>query len=339
MSTSGISADTNADGLVVNVIPKEGSNTFKVTPRGPVRQRQPRGRQPRSTTLKARGLTTANKTQKLFDESVGIGGPIKKDKLWFFVAPRSWGLARSQAGVYWNKTQNSYLTPPGRRRSRWCRGRRGSIGPLDRMSGRLEWYDSGADALHVPGDARTTRSASPTTSSAAATAVRSARAQSQEYYISSYRFDPNRLIQATWTSTMTSKLLLEAGVGATISQWNMYYNPGVDQRHRQHLRRRPRSGLRRAGALSRPPERPRPLHPARRRCRTSPARTTSRPGSRPTKRTPTPTTRPTATSNYYFFNGTPVSDSRSRPPVSPAGEGEGRPRHLRARTSGRSPTR
>ena len=29
---------------------------------------------------------------------------------------------------------------------------------------------------------------------------------------------------------MTSRLLLEAGVGATISQWNMYCNPGVTQR-------------------------------------------------------------------------------------------------------------
>src|SRR5262249_40089299 len=29
MSTSGISADTNADGVVVNIIPKDGSNTFK----------------------------------------------------------------------------------------------------------------------------------------------------------------------------------------------------------------------------------------------------------------------------------------------------------------------
>src|SRR5207302_2738231 len=29
MSTSGISADTNADGLVVNVVPKEGSNKFR----------------------------------------------------------------------------------------------------------------------------------------------------------------------------------------------------------------------------------------------------------------------------------------------------------------------
>src|SRR5206468_1049037 len=31
LSTSGISADTNADGLVVNVIPKEGSNQFHGT--------------------------------------------------------------------------------------------------------------------------------------------------------------------------------------------------------------------------------------------------------------------------------------------------------------------
>ena len=53
-------------------------------------------------------------------------------------------------------------------------------------------------------------------------------AESQEHYLSSYRFYPNRLIQATWNSSLTSKLLLEAGFAATISQWNMYYNPGVD---------------------------------------------------------------------------------------------------------------
>ena len=43
----------------------------------------------------------------------------------------------------------------------------------------------------------------------------------------SYRFEPNRLFQVTWNSPITSRLLLEAGGAATISQWNMYYNPGV----------------------------------------------------------------------------------------------------------------
>ena len=52
-------------------------------------------------------------------------------------------------------------------------------------------------------------------------------AQSHEYYLSSYRFEPNRLFQATWSSPITSRLLLEAGYAATISQWNMFYQPGV----------------------------------------------------------------------------------------------------------------
>mgnify|MGYP003338654904 CR=1 FL=1 len=83
MSTSGISADTNADGLVVNVIPKEGGNQFKVTLQGLYANNSLEGTN-LTADLKARGLTTSNKTQKLFDYSAGIGGPIKKDKTFIF---------------------------------------------------------------------------------------------------------------------------------------------------------------------------------------------------------------------------------------------------------------
>jgi hypothetical protein len=200
MSTSGISADTNADGLVVNVIPKEGSNAFRVTLAGLFANDALEGTN-LSDELRARGLQTANKTQKLFDYSAGIGGPIKKDKLWFFFAPRSWGLVRNQAGVYWNKTQNTYLTPPGAALKvvQWT-----------------PWVDRPEDRFAFTYDEQ--RGCNCGSVSAA---------QSQEFYLSSYRFDPNRLVQGTWTSAISSKLLLEAGVGATISQWNMYYNPGV----------------------------------------------------------------------------------------------------------------
>jgi hypothetical protein len=112
ISTSGISADTNADGMVMNVVPKEGGNTFKTTLSGMFANASMEANN-LTDELRSRGLTTANKTIKLFDESLSVGGPIKKDKLWFFVAPRSWGLIRSQAGTYWNKTQNVHLTPPG----------------------------------------------------------------------------------------------------------------------------------------------------------------------------------------------------------------------------------
>src|SRR2546426_893243 len=110
MSTSGISADTNADGLVVNVIPKEGSNTFRTELSGLFSNHSLESNN-LDDNLRSRGLTSANRTIKLFDESASVGGPIKRDTLWFFVAPRSWGLARGQAGVYWNKTQNVFLTP------------------------------------------------------------------------------------------------------------------------------------------------------------------------------------------------------------------------------------
>jgi hypothetical protein len=224
MSTSGISADTNADGLVVNVIPKEGSNTFRVAFAGLFANDSMEATN-LSDELRARGLTTANKTLKVFDESASIGGPIKKDRLWFFVAPRSWGLVRSQAGTFWNKTQDVFLTPPGAERkvvlwTPWVDR------PEDRLSGRLEWYDS--VLARVTWQASKTNKVSVTFDEQRACNCGSvSAAQSHEYYVSSYRFDPNRLFQATWSSTLTSKLLLEAGAGATISQWNMYYNPGV----------------------------------------------------------------------------------------------------------------
>jgi hypothetical protein len=140
MSTSGISADTNADGLVVNIIPKEGSNTFRVELTGLFSNHSLESNN-LTDDLRARGLTSGNRTIKLFDESASVGGPIKRGRVWFFVAPRSWGLARGQAGVYWNKTQDVLLTPPGAERKvvLWTPW---SDRPEDRLSGRLEWYDS-----------------------------------------------------------------------------------------------------------------------------------------------------------------------------------------------------
>jgi hypothetical protein len=42
-----------------------------------------------------------------------------------------------------------------------------------------------------------------------------------------YRFEPNHFTQITWNSPMTSRLLLDAGVGIAISQWNQYRMTGV----------------------------------------------------------------------------------------------------------------
>jgi hypothetical protein len=224
ISTSGISADTNADGMVMNVVPKEGSNTLKGALFGMFTNESLEGTN-LTDSLRARGLTTANKTFRLFDESFSLGGPIKKDKLWFFVAPRSWGLARTQAGVFWNKTQNVHLTPPGAERTvvLWTPW---TDRPEDNTSGRREWYQSALTRVTYQATARNKFNVTYDEQRACNCGSVSA-AQSQEYYLSSYLFQPNRLVQASWNSPVTNKLLLEAGYAATISTWNMYYNPGV----------------------------------------------------------------------------------------------------------------
>src|SRR5262249_59110175 len=48
-----------------------------------------------------------------------------------------------------------------------------------------------------------------------------------ETYVGSYKFEPNRFIQTTYNAPLTEHLLLEAGYGASISQWNETWQPGV----------------------------------------------------------------------------------------------------------------
>ena len=226
LQTSGISAEVNADGPVMNVVPKEGGNTFRMILNGNYSGTRMESSN-LTAALRARGLETGNKTIKIFDEAASIGGPIKRDRLWFFGAARTWGMARQFAGVYWNKTQGDLLSPPGSdlevvQLTPWVDR------PLDVHSGRWEWYDTYLGRL--------TWQASPkhkfnilNDNQIACNCGSTSSAQLQEVG-GGYRFEPNRFIQGTYNSPITSKLLLEAGLGASISQWNAFWQPGVQAR-------------------------------------------------------------------------------------------------------------
>lgn len=224
MSTSGISADTNADGMVVNIIPKEGSNTFRSTLAGQFSNAALEASN-LDDEVRARGIQTPTKTLRLYDGSYSLGGPIKRDKLWFFTAVRTWGFARQQSGVFWNKTQGEFLTPANAERKvvRWTPW---VDRPEDRLSGRLEWYQSALTRVTYQATPRNKFAVTYDEQRGCNCGSLSA-STAQEAYVSSYRFDPNRLVQAAWVSPVTSRLLLEAGAAATISQWNMYFQPGV----------------------------------------------------------------------------------------------------------------
>src|SRR6478735_7044155 len=90
MTTSGGLGEAEVGGPSFSIVPKTGGNSIK----GSVYQSNvTRGMVGDNYTqaLKDAGLTTPGKLFKLWDSNVGVGGPIAKDKVWFFFQFRDQG--------------------------------------------------------------------------------------------------------------------------------------------------------------------------------------------------------------------------------------------------------
>ncbi len=83
-----ISAELAFGGLRINLIPKEGGNTFKgsLFATGVNCWWQ---NDNLTTDLQTRGLPAPNKMKLAYDVNPSFGGPIMKDRLWFFASGRA----------------------------------------------------------------------------------------------------------------------------------------------------------------------------------------------------------------------------------------------------------
>jgi carboxypeptidase family protein len=119
VETSGVGADRDSGGMQINMIPKDGGNQFSgiatAAYSGPKLAAQNI-----TPELLARHLdpNRVGSLKKFRDTGEGIGGPIKRDKLWFFGAAREGVTQQFADGVYWNKAQQpqSYLYDPDKSR-------------------------------------------------------------------------------------------------------------------------------------------------------------------------------------------------------------------------------
>jgi hypothetical protein len=101
METGGMTAESENGGVVLNVIPKDGGNTFKfyLNTNGTTGRFQGDNL---TDELRARGATASSPVKKIYDFGVGFGGKIVQDKLWFYTAHRWWG-AQTTVNRYANK--------------------------------------------------------------------------------------------------------------------------------------------------------------------------------------------------------------------------------------------
>jgi len=107
IDTSAVSAEATEGGVRINLIPKEGGNTFKGSAFGSFAVESMQADN-LTSDLKARGLQTANSIKRVIDFNPAFGGPILKDKLWFFTSFRSMIADNYVGGMFYDP---DYATP------------------------------------------------------------------------------------------------------------------------------------------------------------------------------------------------------------------------------------
>src|ERR1044071_2414626 len=115
MTTAGGLGETEVGGPSLNIIPKEGGNRFSGqiylsgvneamigtnhesvdVSRGQISGSAEEGA--------ARRFATPGAYTKVWDVNGGIGGPVARDRLWFFAQSRSEGYQRTVPGIFANK--------------------------------------------------------------------------------------------------------------------------------------------------------------------------------------------------------------------------------------------
>jgi hypothetical protein len=237
MTTSGGLGEAEVGGPSFSIVPKTGGNTFKGSVYASNVSEWMVGDN-YTQELKDQGLVTPGALQKLWDYNVGIGGPIMQDKIWFFGQFRDEGSYRTVPGMFANKnmgdptkwTYEADTSRPAVTAGSWRNAAlRLTVQPTARNKFNFFWDQQlpcqGAGFLGTEEGCRQSGPdeiicGAPGASNPPCTAT---SAPEVGTYLSGYG---QRVQQATWSSPISTRLLLEAGFGSYLSQWGGIPHPG-----------------------------------------------------------------------------------------------------------------
>ena len=211
LQTSGFSAESELGGIRTNLIPRDGGNTFKGSFFANYTNDHFQGDN-LTDRLKLRGANSVNKVLRIFDVNPGFGGPIAADKLWFFAAARKFQARQAQAGLFYNASPLPYVFTPDLNQPAYETTTDGNI------SLRLTWQASTKNKISIQHQYATQTFdhyyAGNTTLEPDATLA--------------YDAHPQYFSQASWSSPVTSRLLLEAGASFGNKDYVWTPQPGAD---------------------------------------------------------------------------------------------------------------
>ena len=205
---SGVSAEMATGGVRINFIPKEGGNTVHGVVFGSFANQSMQGSN-FSSDLQDRGLRYPPKVNRIWDFNPGVGGPILKDRLWFYASVRSNGSWNFVPGMVFNANANNpsawtYVPEPANpasNRNSWKEAQARLTSQLTQRNKVSLTFDS-QNLCECP---------SAVSSTVAPEAGRERR------------FPAQNSVQGDWTYPATSRVLLDGAVMYRFEGWE--HNP------------------------------------------------------------------------------------------------------------------
>jgi hypothetical protein len=200
VQTSSLGAEVSAGGPHINLIPRDGGNRLSgATYVGYSNSAMQFDNL--TSELLARGLSTPDAVDMVYDANVSIGGPIRQDRLWTFLSYRNVGNE--------NIVANSFYPD-------------GSPGIYDQKvknyTARLTWQVNSNNKFTIYDDYQT-KYVGHLYASGIDVATASRRRPPVIKYTGA----------AKWTSTFGNKLLLDAGYGTSVNSYTEKYQPGIQR--------------------------------------------------------------------------------------------------------------
>ena len=226
LETSGMGAESGSGSASINAIPKSGGNIFAGTIEGFF---SGSGMQSSNIDqgLRDFGINSSAEVQKIYRLGAQLGGPVMKDKIWFFAAVGRWGSRVNQPGAYYNALQGksgipgtptiAYEPDLGRPAASFDWFRNHSL--------RTTWQATEKHKFALFGDIQKSCrcTSGPFTG---ANAIESERG---------WDWWPSGVVQGTWQAPLTNRLLVEAGASFQVANWVNFAQDGVSRDDRSIL--------------------------------------------------------------------------------------------------------
>jgi hypothetical protein len=204
IDVSGVDAQAATGGVRINFIPRDGGNRFAGTVFAGFTNENLASDNFTGSDVQARGLRAAPQIKGNGDFNPGAGGPILRDKVWFFFSARYLYADNYVAGMFHNANANNLNSF--------------DYVPTDRQAilhqdqtmyqGRITWQANPKNKLGLTFDYEALCSCP-----AGVTAATSPEAGNDR------RFPVQRFVQVDWNNPLSNRVLLEASAIHRVERW------------------------------------------------------------------------------------------------------------------------